>query len=288
MPVLSAAGGVGRSTLAGILAAALNRENADRWGRVVALCDANPRCVSPWPGWVDHSAERGTGWLATCVADSELFAREVSRSTSALDVAGGDPIWVLTDTGPLQPAFWGADSGPRFWSPLLRYVRAAVIDTDPLEAFRLVRQRATGQLSSTAAWMTAAPVRTAALWVTDPSPAGLARTLDAVTAAEQCGLPMRRFVVAINDHRGHGWAPRSRSRRTLLADRVGAIVEIGHDAALRKDDRPVSANRQIADRDAADLVAALTAASRPAAMAVPAERNSWHVAAPARAIPARS
>jgi len=312
VPVMSAAGGVGRSTVAAILAAALHHRTADSWGRAVAVCDASPRLASPWPGWVDHTAERGTGWLATCAGDDELFAREVRRSTSALDAGDGRPVWVLTDTGAVQQTFSGALPGPQFWAPLLRYLRAAVIDADPLEAFRLARQRAGGQASATSAWMAFPAARTAAVWVTDPSPAGLARTLDAMTAAEQCGLPMGQFVIVINDNRGHGWTPRSRSRRTLLADRVGAIVQIGHDAALRKDGRPRYSPRQLGRRDVAGLVSAvMAAAGRPAdaqadlaaaaaaalpptplAVAVPApapapaERTPWHVATPARAVPA--
>jgi hypothetical protein len=71
--------------------------------------------------------------------------------------------------------------------------------------------------------------RAVAVWVTDPSPARLARTPEAVTSAEQCGLPMRE-VVAIKDHSGNGWAPRSRRRCTLLADRIGTIVELAADS----------------------------------------------------------
>src|SRR5260370_8210913 len=141
VPVVSASGGVGRSTVAAILAAALHHRGEDAWGRAVAVCDASPRSASPWPDWADHTAERGTGWLATCTSDSELFAREVRRSTSALDAGDGRPIWVLTDTGPLQLPFSGAHPGPQFWAPVLRYLRAAVIDADPPEAFRLARQR---------------------------------------------------------------------------------------------------------------------------------------------------
>jgi hypothetical protein len=317
VPVVSAAGGVGRSTVAAILAAALNRRTCDRRSRAVAVCDVGPRSASPWPGWVDHTAERGTGWLATCTADAGLFAREVSRSTSALDAEDGRPIWVLTDTGALQPAFSGAHPGPQFWAPVLRYLRAAVIDGDPLEAFRLGRQQAGGELSAIGAWMAGPAARTAALWVTDPSPAGLSRTLEAVTAAEQCGLQMRQFVVVVNDHRGHGWTRRSRSRRTLLADRVGAIVELDHDAALLRDGRPCCSAQRLDRRDITDLVTAvIAAADRPAtlpagpsmspsaalrtaapaaAMAAlpasppdPAERNSRHVAISARAVSAGS
>jgi len=321
VPVVSAAGGVGRSTVAAILAAALNQRTSDRRGRAVAVCDASPRAASPWPGWVDHTAERGTGWLATATADADLFAREVSRSTSALDVADGRPIWVLTDTGAWQPAFSGAHPGPQFWAPVLRYLRAAVIDGDPMEAFRLARQQAGGEVSTIGAWTAAPAARTAAVWVTDPSPVGLSRTLAAITTAEQCGLPMRQVVVVVNDHRGHGWTRRSRSRRTLLAGRVGAIVELDHDAVLLRESRPCCSAERLDRPDITDLVAAvMAAADRPATLPAvppaappgsppaglrtavpvaapadlpatppdPAERNSRHVATSARAVPARS
>jgi hypothetical protein len=254
VPVLSQAGGVGRSTL--------QYRTADRDRRVVAVCDTSPRSASPWPGWVDHTAARGTGWLARCAADAELFAREIKRSASAFDIGEGAPVWVLTDTGELQPSFSGVDPGPRFWTPLLPYLRAAVIDADALEGFRLVRQRAGGEPSVAAAWLSTPETRTAAVWVTDPSPYALARTVEAIAVAEECGLPARRFVVVINDSSGHRWTSRSRSRRTLLADRVGAIVEIGHDPALRRDDRPSYSPRQLDRRDIADLATAVVAAAR--------------------------
>jgi hypothetical protein len=293
VPVMSAAGGVGRSTVAALLAAALNEQTADSWDRAVAVFDPRPRSASPWPSWLDHTAERGTGWLAGWTADPEKLAREVRRSTSAMDTGQERPVWVLTDTGRLTPGFSGADPGPQFWAPVLRYLRAAVIDSDPLEGFRLIRQQAGGEASTTALWMATPSARVAAVWVTDPSPAGLSRTLEAMTAAEDCGLPMRQFVVAVNDSRGHGWAARSRSRRTLLADRVGAIVEIGHDGELRRDDRPSYSPEQLGRRDITDLVSAVMAAGAgpapapaplptpalaPASVPAPAERTSWHVA----------
>jgi hypothetical protein len=317
VPVLSAAGGTGRSTVAAILALALNNRTVDKLSRAVAVCDSSPRAVSPWPGWVDHAAERGTAWLATCAGDAERVAREVRCSTSALKAGADRPIWVLTDTGALRPEFSGADPGPQFWAPVLRYLRAAVIDTDSLEAFRLVRQQANGELSTIAAWMADPGARTAAVWVTDPSPAGVARTLEAMTAAEQCGLPMRQLVVVVNDHRGHGWASRARSRRTLLADRVGAIVELRHEAGLLRHGRPPGPADLLHRRDVTDLLTAVIAAAdgparQPAAaaalspvdetIAIPppaaipvqlagfipdsSERTPWHVAASARAIPA--
>jgi Mrp family chromosome partitioning ATPase len=144
VPVMSAAGGVGRSTVATQIAVALHQRTADRKNRAVAVFDCRPRCASPWPGWLDHTAEHGTSWLAA--STGERFSAELRRSISAIDMADGKPLWVLTDTGPLTPSFAGADPGPAAWEPVLRYVRAAVIDADPLEGFRLARQQAGGRL----------------------------------------------------------------------------------------------------------------------------------------------
>ncbi len=257
VPVLSGAGGVGRSTVAAILAAALNHRTADHSGRVVAVCDVSPRSASPWPHWVDHAAVRGTGWLAACTASRGASARDVRQAASAMYVGERGPVWVLSDTGEPQPGFGGADPGPQFWAPALPCVRAAVIDADAMEGFRLVRQRAGGELSVAAAWLRTPAVRAAAVWVTDPKPGALARTLEAITLAEECGLSARRFIVVINDCSGQDWTPRSRSRRTLLADRVGAIVEMGHKSARRRECRPRLTARQLNAPEITDLVTAV-------------------------------
>jgi hypothetical protein len=271
IPVMSAAGGVGRSTVAALLAAALHQHTSDHQGRAVAVCDTQPRSASPWPGWLDHAAERGTSWLSECAADAQRFAVEVRRSTSAIDTEAGRPIWVLTDTGPLSAGYSGSDPGPWFWAPALRYLRAAVIDGDPLEGFRLARHYAGGEPGTASAWMALPSARTAGVWVTDTSPVGLSRTLEAMTAAESCGLAMEQVVVVVNDAHGHGWAPRSRSRRTLLADRVGAIVEISYEPDLRRGDRPAATPERLAQRDVTALLdAVLGAAGRPIAGPVPA------------------
>jgi hypothetical protein len=294
VPVVSGAGGVGRSTLAALLAMALSDRTDDPGEHAVAVCDVSPRASSPWPGWVDHTAASGTGWLAACVGEPDQFDQEIKRSTSALDRDGAQPVWVLTDTGPLNPAFDGAYAAPLIWAPLLRYVRAAVIDADAFEGSRLARQGAGGPLSTAAAWMTVPSARSAAVWVTDPGPVGMTRTLEAVTAAERCGLPMSQFVVAVNDVRGHGWLPRSRSRRTLLADRVGAIAEVGHHAALRDGARPHGPACDAAGRDIARLADAVAATAGPAPLSpVPvaapsAERMPPHAAPVARSVPALS
>jgi hypothetical protein len=269
VPVVSGAGGVGRSTVSAILAVALHQRTADFDGRVVAVCDTRPRAASPWPGWVDQAADGGTGWLAARATDARLALGEVTHCTSAIDSPDGGQIWVLTDTGAPQPGFSGAGPEPGFWAPALPYLRAAVIDSDSLEGFRLGRQRVGGEPGVAAAWLGTSGTRCAVIWVTDPSPDGMSGTLAAITAAEECGLPARQFIVVVNDHSGHGWTARSRSRRTMLTGRVGAIIEISLDTALRRDSRPRHTLRDLSSRDISSMVAAVIsvagrAAPRPA------------------------
>jgi len=89
------------------------------------------------------------------------------------------------------------------------------------------------------------------------------------------------------------------SRRILPADRVAAIVEVGHDVGLRRDDRPGFCPERLARRDVRTLVSAVIAAAarpsptsassqgaRPEPAKDPAERTSWYVASAAQPVPA--
>ena len=267
VPVVSAAGGVGRSTVAAQLAVALHQRTTDSRNRAVAVCDCLP-AVRVALAWLARPHRRTRHQLARrrrcCTIPTSSSAR--SRAAPPRSTCRPASRCGCSPT----PARWRHRSpalilGRAAWEQVLRYVRVAVIDADPLEGFRLARQQAEGRLSTAAAWMARPSARTAAVWVTDSSPSGMARTLEAMTVAESCGLSMRQVVVAINDCRGYGWMPRSRSRRMLLADRVGAIVELGHDAALRRDDWPCRRPEQLSRRDVAALVTAvLTAAESPA------------------------
>ena len=233
VPVMSGSGGVGRSTVSALLAAALHQHTSDSQGRAVAVCDTRPRGASPWPGWLDHTAEHGTGWLATCINDPQKFGREVRRSTSAIDVGGGQPIWVLTDTGPLAPDYSGADPGPWFWAPALRYLRAAVIDADPLEGFRLARQHGGGEPGTATAFL--ATTDGGVSWTAQPLPAQRARQFFPMAmscpTARQCyagGGDASGPVILTTINGGATWSPvRLPATSAGPVDSTGLLPDVG-------------------------------------------------------------
>lgn len=106
VPVLSGSGGVGRTTVAALLAAALHRHTAAAPGdtRGSAVLDCAARGNTPWPAWVTTPASSGTGTLAgyrgtVSGAEADL-AQLTDAATSHLAMAAPNPLWVLTDTGP--------------------------------------------------------------------------------------------------------------------------------------------------------------------------------------------
>jgi hypothetical protein len=242
VPVISGAGGVGRSTVTALLAAALHRHTitAPGDGRGCAVLDCAARGQTPWPGWLSSAASAGTSTLAgfrgaSAGADLDLV-QLADAVTSHVRIAAPSPLRVLTDTGPASGSFLGGDPGPRWWLPVLTAMRTAVVDGDALEGARLAAQAAGGPLSSIASWFATPFLNTAAVWVTDTGESSLQRTIDSLTCLAEARLPVDRVVVAVSDRRGRrrrgsggilaeGW-------RELIEGRVGAVVELGHDRQL--------------------------------------------------------
>ncbi len=241
VPVVSGSGGVGRTTVAALLAAALHRHTIAGLGdtRGTALLDCGARGSTPWPAWVTAPASGGTGTLAGCrgsaaAADADL-ARLTDEATSHLALGGPQPLWVLTDTGPASGSFLGADPGPRWWLPVLPSVRAAAVDGDALEGARLAAQVVGGPMSVIGSWFATPFLNTAAVWVTDGGEGSLQRTIDALTCVAELRMPVDRIVVAVVDKRGvrrRGGSSLPEGWHELIAPRAGALVELGHDRAL--------------------------------------------------------
>jgi hypothetical protein len=241
VPVLSGNGGVGRTTVAALLAATLHRHTVGVAGdpRGAAVLDCAARGHTPWPAWVSTPASSGTGTLAgyrgaTAGADADL-AQLTDSATSHLAVAGPGPLWVLTDTGPASPSYLGGDPGPRWWLPVLPSMRVAVVDGDGLEGARLAAQTVGGPMSTIGSWFATPFLNTAAVWVTDCGEAALQRTIDALTCIAEVRLPADRIVVAVTDRRGarrRGGSSLPEGWYDLIAGRVGALVDLGHDRAL--------------------------------------------------------
>lgn len=264
--VASGAGGVGRSSVSAVLAAALHAHSvvAPGDGRATAVLDCAPRGQSPWPAWVSKPAEAGTATLAafrgtvagvetdlTALAESASSAFPLatpptgagaSAGTAApAAVPGAGPLRVFTDTGPASPTFLGADPGPRWWLPLLPNLRTAVVDGDALEGARLASQAAGGPLSSVASWLGTPFVNFAVVWVTDAAELSLQRTLDALDCMARTKIKADRIVVVVTDRRGtkrHNTGSLSAGWSELIRARVGAVVEVGNDRTVAERSGP--------------------------------------------------
>lgn len=241
VPVLSGSGGVGRTTVAALLAATLHRHTVAAPGdtRGSAVLDCAARGHTPWPAWVTTPASSGTGTLAgyrgtVSGAEADL-AQLTDAATSHLAMAAPSPLWVLTDTGPASPSYLGGDPGPRWWLPVLPSLRVAVVDGDSLEGARLAAQTVGGPLCTIGSWFSTPFLNTAAVWVTDAGEASLQRTIDALTCIAEARLPADRIVVAVTDRRGvrrRGGNSLPESWYDLISGRAGALVDLGHDRAL--------------------------------------------------------
>jgi hypothetical protein len=272
VPVLSGSGGVGRTAVCALLAATLHRHTVAAPGdaRGAAVLDCAARGHTPWPAWVTTPASSGTGTLAgfrgaAAGADADL-AQLTDAATSHLAVAAPGPLWVLTDTGPASGSFLGGDPGPRWWLPVLPSLRVAIVDGDSLEGARLAAQAVGGPMSTIGAWFATPFLNTAAVWVTDSGEASLQRTIDALTCIAEVRLPADRIVVAVVDRRGvrrRGGSSLSESWHDLLAGRVGALVDLGHDRALAEQGGCPQLDAAALDRpEAVELARAVTAAAR--------------------------
>ncbi|MBS2965484.1 hypothetical protein KGA66_20715 [Actinocrinis puniceicyclus] len=241
VPVLSGCGGVGRTTVAALLAATLHRRTLAAPGdaRAGAVLDCAARGNTPWPAWLTAPAPSGTGVLAghrgAAGGAEPGVAQLTEAAASHLALDAPTPLWVYTDTGPASPFFLGAHPGPRWWLPVLSGLRVAVVDGDALEGARLAAQAVGGPLSATASWFATPFLNTAAVWVTDSGEASLRRTIDALTCIAEVRIPVDRVVVAVVDRRGtrrRGGSSLTESWYELIAPRAGALVDLGHDRAL--------------------------------------------------------
>lgn len=272
VPVLSGNGGVGRTTVAALLAASLHRHTVAAPGdaRGAAVLDCAARGHTPWPAWVTTPAASGTGTLAgyrgsASGADADL-AQLTDGATSHLAVAAPGPLWVLTDTGPASGSFLGGDPGPRWWLPVLPSLRIAVVDGDPLEGARLAAHAVGGPLSTMGSWFATPFLNTAAVWVTDSGEASLQRTIDALTCIAEVRLPVDRIVVVVTDRRGarrRGGSSLAEGWHDLLAGRSGALVDLGHDRALADQGGCPQLDAAALDRpEVVELARAVAAAAR--------------------------
>ncbi|MFD8706842.1 hypothetical protein ACFV1W_30280 [Kitasatospora sp. NPDC059648] len=222
VPVLSAVGGSGRSTTAGLIAAALAPSGSG------VVLDLAPRLASPWPAWSPESAPG----LASLPPHLPLTRQQVQQAAAAFPAAGGQ--WaVLTDHQSWQAPVLDLPDAPAAWYQLAAIGgwQTVVADTAYPVAHDVLSARHAGRSGTTAAWCSlpfSVPVLVAAA-----TGSGMHALQTAVMAASAEGLPLARMVVAVICTGDGRPPPAVRAGETMLEPRVAAVVRVPFDSQLR-------------------------------------------------------
>ncbi|MFC5888740.1 hypothetical protein [Kitasatospora aburaviensis] len=214
VPVLGATSGGGRTTVALLAAVGLARLAP------TVVLDTAPVPSSPWRRWPLVGGEG----LASIPHDQPVRTSQVQSAA----VAGLDGrLQVLTDRRPWPEAPLPLPAAPAAWQSLARMGgwQVGVADTDLVLCDDLVAGRAMGS-SRSAQWLLldgAAPVLCAAA-----SRDGLEAVAVSVAAAESERLPLQRCVLAVTGLAGGSLPRQCKAVLTMLAPRVGAVVQVPH------------------------------------------------------------
>ncbi|MFF2548737.1 hypothetical protein ACFVUY_40120 [Kitasatospora sp. NPDC058063] len=216
VPVLGAAAGSGRSTVALLAAAGLARLAS------TVVLDSASTASSPWRRW----PLAGGAGLVSVPVDRPLDTGQVrSAASSCLD----GRVQVLTDRRPWSEPPLALPSAPSAWPALAGAGgwQVSVADTALTVADDLGDA---GVHSRTAQWMLlegAVPVICA-----PTSREGLEAAAVAIAAAEAASLPLQRCVLALVGM-ANGIPRQCRAVATMLAPRVGTVVRVPHCPAWR-------------------------------------------------------
>ena len=220
VPVLSGSGGSGRSTVSGLLAAGLAA-----LGPAVVLDTAS--AVSPWRFWTS-----GGSGLESLPPDQPQNAAQVEAAASALGL-GGRGVRVLTDR-----RLWSAQplvlpGKPQAWLQLaaLGGWPVAVADTGFSVISDLVDARWEGIPPRSAAWWQISP--SVPLIVASSSADGLEEAAVALAALADARLDAERCVLVVVDMSGARVPRQVKAALTMLQARVGAVVDLPYDPAIR-------------------------------------------------------
>ncbi|MEU5811535.1 hypothetical protein [Streptomyces sp. NPDC047718] len=223
VPVMAAAGGSGRSTVAHLLATAM----APFAETVVA--DLSPRLGSPWPAWTADAQAEG---LAAIPPDQPL-TRDAIRHAAAVRQSDSARWSVLTDTREWHAAPLNLPSDPAAWYQLAAAGGWQVLlaDTAHLAAHDLIESRCSGAPSLTQAWC-GLPF-TVPVLCAQSSAAGIQSLQQAVMVLHAEGLPLQRTVVALSAAADGRLPAIAKAAATMLSARMAAVVHLPHDADIR-------------------------------------------------------
>jgi len=221
VPVLSASGSGGRTTVAGLLSAAFARVAK------TVMVDGSTPALSPWSSWVTQPPPKLAGWRHD--RDATAAGLRAACATQHL----GPHSWNV-----LSPEQAARRAHPHQRLPvpgeIAELVReggwsVAVVDTARAALVDLC-DAPDPMWSSTAAWLADLP--TSPVLTSLDTLAGLERVHRLVTACERLGLACARVAVTLV---AAGPGPRARRVRvaaTVLDGRVGALVRVPYDPQI--------------------------------------------------------
>lgn len=224
LPVMAAAGGSGRSTVAFLLAQELAA------GMATVVFDTAPRLSSPWPSCTRGQNAEG---LAALPADQPLTRSRVRHAAAVSSAPGGATWQMLTDgrdwhTAPLplptDPAAWYQLAAIGGWQAVLG-------DTVHPVTHDLLAARWSGQMGQTRGW-SELPYTIPVLCATATAD-GTQALQQAAMALQAEGLPLKRSVVVLVAT-GEGRPPAvARAAATMLGAQTSAVVHLPYDPSIR-------------------------------------------------------
>ncbi|MFG3229379.1 hypothetical protein ACGF07_31980 [Kitasatospora sp. NPDC048194] len=223
IPVLSAVGGSGRTTTAGLLATGMSQLGSS------VVADLAHRLASPWPAWAQQP---GAG-LVSIPPHLPLTRRQIRTAATTFPAPDGGSWQVLTDHQewsapalrlPDAPAAWQQLAAAGGWQVL-------VADTAHPVAHDIVSARTEGRTGLTAAWC-ALPFAVPVLAVAATA-SGMQAAQIALMAATAEGLPLDRMVVALVGTADGRLPAAVKAGETMLAPMVSAVVRVDHDPQIR-------------------------------------------------------
>ncbi|MEU9107141.1 hypothetical protein AB0D54_22875 [Streptomyces xanthophaeus] len=277
VPVMAAAGGSARSTVAHLLA----DELAPAVDTVVL--DLAPRLASPWPAWSGGTQAAGLAGLP----QGQPLTRGAVRAAAAARRAPEGSWHVMTDGREWHAAPLALPSEPAAWYQLAAAGgwQAVVADTAHPVAHDVLAARCYGYPSLTRAWCDlpfAIPILCA-----QATADGVQALQQAVMVLHAEGLPLQRTVVVLAATADGRPPAVVRAAATMLSARAAAVVHLPHDVDIRATGLQAQPARiRTRTREAARELAAAVLAAAHASFGDPLPDAPQPAPLPAAAVPA--
>lgn len=223
--VMAAAGGSGRSTVAGLLADVTAQDSS------TVVVDLGSRLSSPWPRL---AAGQDVAGLAALPPDQPQSRSQVRRACAECSAGAGKARWhLLTDLRewhadplrlPEQAASWYQLVSVGGWQTI-------IADTHHAVGHDIVNARCSGERGTTREWYELP--HSVGVLTASATASGVQSLQQAVRAFQADGLPLDRTVVALVSVGSGRLPPSVRSAATMLQSHVRAVVPIPYDPVIR-------------------------------------------------------